>query len=105
MNYIVEILIAGSMIFYVLFEIIRINLFKKSNNALSAGLISMLLLGFGIYLLIKYGLIVDYGADEEVIAAKANWMFVLAILSVFVGLVFIFISIIKLIVWKIKKIR
>ncbi|MDY0216418.1 MAG: hypothetical protein RBS19_05630 [Bacteroidales bacterium] len=105
MNYILEILISVSMILYVLFEIIRINVLKKSENALSAGLISMLLVGFGIYLWIKNGLILDYGVEEEIIAAKADWMFVFAILSVFVGLVFILISIIKFIVWKIKKIR
>lgn len=72
MNYILEILISVSMILYVLFEIIRINVFKKSENALSAGLISMLLVGFGIYLWIKNGLILDYGVMAEKASAQEN---------------------------------
>lgn len=102
MNYKVEILILGGMILYVLYEMIRINLFKKNKNSLLAGLVSLLLVGFGIYLSIKNGLILDYGTKEEIIVSKVELMCFFSLLSISIGLLFIFISIIKFVVWRVK---
>ena len=91
------------MISFVLLELIRINIYKKDNNALLAELISMLLIGFGVYLWIKNGLILDYGIGDEIKSAHAETMFSFAIASVLTGFVFILISLLKFMVWMIVK--
>ena len=88
---------------YVLVELIRINFFKKDNNALLTGLISMLLLGFSLYLWIKYGLTLDYGSEEEIYKSEAELMYLIALIGFIIGFGFILISILKMIIWKIKK--
>lgn len=91
------------MILFVLFGLIKISIFKKNSFALPTALISLLLLGFGFYLSIKYGLVLDYGTEDEIKSAHTELMYSFAITSVFTGLGFILISIIKFIIWKIKK--
>ena len=81
---------------------IRINIFKKDDLALLTGLISMISLIFGIFLAIKYGLILDYAKEDKINQSSANLMSKAAIACVLTGLIFIIISIMKFIVWKIK---
>lgn len=90
------------MIFFILFELIKINLFKKDNEALLTGLISMILLGFGLYLAIKYGLLLDYGTADEIINSNAKLMSFFAIANILTGLSFILFSIFKFLIWKVK---
>lgn len=92
------------MIIYVLIEIIRINLLKKDNNDLLAGLTSLILFLFGIYVWIRYGLILDYGTEKEILNSKAELMILFAYLSTSVSILFILISIIKFVAWKLKQI-
>ncbi len=103
MNFLIEILISGSLIIYVLFKTINVNLLNKENAILSTGLISLLLIGFGFYLWIKNGLILDYGTPKEIKNSKAILMTVLGISGVFTGLIFIAITTLKFIIWKLKK--
>jgi hypothetical protein len=63
----------------------------------------MLSILFGIYLLIKNGLVLDYGTVEEVNQSHAQIMFAFGITNGVIGLTFIVISIVKYLVWKIKK--
>ena len=103
LNNILEISVAGFFILYILFEFIKINFLKKDNGVLLASLASMLLFGFGLYLWIKYGLILDYGTKDEIINLSALLMFKIALISLFVSLMFILTSIFKLIKWRIKQ--
>lgn len=103
MNIIVEIIIAGLLILYIVFETIRINVFRKDKNGLIAGLASMLSILFGIYLSIKNGLTLDYGTAEEAKNTHALTMACLGLVNILVGGFFILLSIIKFIVWGIKK--
>ena len=103
MNPIVEIFISGIMILYVLIEIIRINFLKKNNNDLLAGLISVVLLLFGMYLSFRYGLKLDYGTEEIISESKAELMSLLALLSISVSMLFILISIVKYAVFKFRE--
>jgi len=70
---------------------------------LLAGFISLVLFGFGFYLLIKYGLILDYGTADEIKSTRAEIMCFFATTSVLTGLGSILISILKFVVWKIRK--
>ncbi len=90
------------MIFFILFEFVQINVFKKDKNALLTGLISLLLLVFSLYLWIKNGLLLDHGTTNEIQNAHAELMFFSAITGLFISLFFISISILKYILWKIK---
>ncbi|MDD4150645.1 MAG: hypothetical protein PHE33_11535 [Bacteroidales bacterium] len=103
MNYIIEISLSAVMISFVLFETIKINIFKKDNDALITGLISLLLLGFGILLSIKYSVPLDYGTVEEINRPHAEIMSYFAIANALIGFGFILLSIIKFIIWKIKR--
>jgi len=91
------------MILFVLFEVIKINIFKKDNDALLTGLISLLLLGFGILLSIRYSVPLDYGTDEKINRPHVEIMSHFAIANTLIGFGFILLSIIKFIIWKIKK--
>ncbi|MDD2387069.1 MAG: hypothetical protein PHP52_09845 [Bacteroidales bacterium] len=102
MNYIIEISLSVIMILFVLLGLIKISIFKKNTYTLPSILISLLLLGFGLYLSIKYGLVLDYGTEDEIKCTHAELMYFFAITSVLTGLSFILISIIKFIIWKIK---
>lgn len=103
LNTTVELSLSGIMILYVLIEIVRINFLKKDNNDLLAGLISVILLLFGIYLSFRYGLKVDYTIGEKISESKAELMPLFALLSVSVAMLFILISIIKFAIWQIRK--
>ena len=76
---------------------------KKDNGALLAGLLSLLLLGFGLYLWIKNGITLDYGTQDIINKTRSELMFKIGIISVLFSLIFILVSIFKFIIWKIKK--
>ncbi|HZH86103.1 MAG TPA: hypothetical protein VFD77_02220 [Brumimicrobium sp.] len=103
MNYITEIIISGTLILYILIELIRINFLKKDNNDLVAGLASVLLLLFGMYLSLKYGIILDYSLGVEILESKAETMSLLAVSSLAISLFFILLSIIKFSIWKYRE--
>lgn len=103
MNYITEIIISGTLILYILIEIIRINFLKKDNNDLVAGLASVLLLLIGMYLSLKYGIILDYSLGIEILESKAEMMSLLAVSSLSISLFFILLSIIKFSIWKYRE--
>lgn len=103
MNIKIEILISSILTLPVLIGAIRINLFKKKNDGLMVGLISMLSIMFGIYLWIKNGMTLDYGTEVQIAQTHAPIMFALGVTNMLIGLSFIVISILKYLVWKIKK--
>lgn len=98
-----ELFISIALTLFVLIGTIRVNLFKKSNDALLIGLISMLSIMFGIYLWIKNGMTLDYGTEVQIAETYAPIMLALGITNILVSLLFIFISIVKYLVWKISK--
>jgi len=102
MNIIIEIIIAGILILFIFFETIRINFFKKDKNGLLTGLASMLSIMFGMYLTIWNGLTFDYGSEEEIAKTHALTMGFLGIVNISIGVLFILISIIKYLIWRIK---
>lgn len=103
MNYKVEIFLSGIMIVYLLIELVRINLLKKDNNDLLAGLISVILLLYGMYLSLRYGLKLDYGSLTEIQQSQAQIMSFTAIASLVVSLFFIIISVVKFMITMITK--
>ncbi|PKR81281.1 hypothetical protein CW751_05530 [Brumimicrobium salinarum] len=102
MNYKLEIVLSGIMILYILIELVRINLFKKDNNDLLAGLISVILLLFGMMLSLRYGLILDYGNSQEILKNKNIFMSYLAVISLSIATFSIFLSIIKFVISQLK---
>lgn len=105
MNITVEIIIAGMLALFVLFETIFINIFKKDKNALLTGMVSLLSVLFGLYLCMKNGLILDYGTEQEIIKSHAFTMYVLGVANFCIGLLFIGISFIKYIIWQTRKVQ
>lgn len=103
MNYKVEIFLSGIMIVYLLIELVRINLLKKDNNDLLAGLISVILLLYGMYLSLRYGLKLDYVSLTEIQQSQAQIMSFTAIASLVVSLFFIIISVVKFMITMITK--
>jgi ABC-type Fe3+-siderophore transport system permease subunit len=51
---------------FLLIELVRNFLFKNNKNGIIAGVVSLLALGFGAFLWIKHGLILDYGSQEDI---------------------------------------
>ncbi|HXJ98110.1 MAG TPA: hypothetical protein VNJ50_04635 [Gelidibacter sp.] len=103
MSILVDIIIAICLIGYNSFEIVRINVFKIDKNALFTGLTSMISIGFGLYLIIKNGLILDYGTQPEISINWAGQMWFMGVVCLFIGLGFILSSIMKYIIWKLKR--
>jgi len=101
-NIVIEIGISLLLIGYNSFEIIRINIFKNDENALFAGLTSMISIGFGLYLFVKNGLTLDYGTETEISSSWAEPMWFLGVVCILIGLSFIISSILKFIIWKLK---
>lgn len=97
-----EILIGLALIGYNSFEIVRINIFKIDKNALLVGLTSMISIGFGLYLFIKNGLMLDYGTETEISTNWAGPMWFLGVVCILIGLGFIVSSILKYIIYKLK---
>lgn len=102
MNIVIEILISLLLIGYISFEIIRINIFKNDKGALLVSFASMISIGFGLYLFIKNGLILDYGTETEISTKWAGPMWILGVICGLIGLVFILSSIWKYLIWKLK---
>ncbi|HLW29465.1 MAG TPA: hypothetical protein VKX29_01300 [Brumimicrobium sp.] len=105
MNNTTEIIISAILITYTLIEIIRINILKKNNNDLEAGLASVILLLFGMYLSLKYGVVLDYSSPTEILESKAKVMSLVATFSLAFAILFILVSIIKFLIWKLKKMK
>jgi len=103
MNINVEIVISSIFILFVLILAIRIYLLKKENAELILVLISMLSILFGLYLCIKNGAILDYKTKIQIAQANAESMFDFGKTNIVIGLFFIVISILKYLIWKIKK--
>jgi len=99
----VEFIIALILTGFTAYEFIRINLFQRDGNALLAGLSAVLSLGFGAYLWMKNGLLLDYGTATEIAANWAGLMWFIGVVSLLTGLVFLLSSIAKFIIWKWKK--
>ena len=103
MPIIIELIIALCLIGYNLLEIFRINVLKIEKNALFVGLTSVISIAFGLYLFIKNGLLIDYGTEHEITSNWAGPMWFLGVVCIFIGLGFILSSILKYVIWKIKR--
>ncbi len=98
MSFIFETILSVLLILYILIELVRIHVFKKSNTVFLAGFISLLLIVFGFYLALKYGLILDYGSLEEINNSKAEQQILIAVLNLGTGFFFLFISFLQWII-------
>src|SRR3989344_2710466 len=105
MNIKIEILFSSILSLSVIIGAIRTYLFKKQNDGLMLGVISMLSIMFGVYLWIKNGLILDYGTEEKIVQTNAQLMSNFGTMNVLIGSLFIIISILKYFIWKIKNAR
>ena len=103
MPVLVDIIVALCLISYNSFKFLRINVLKIDKNVLFVGLTSMISIAFGFYLFIKNGLILDYGTQNEISNNWAGQMWFLGVACIFIGLGFILSSIIKYIIWKLKR--
>ena len=98
MNSSIEIIISVILSLYIIVELIRIIFFRRDNLALFTGFISLISIGFGIYLGIKNGIII-----EEIQESNAQIFYNFGIANILIGLLFLLISLAKFIIWKIKK--
>jgi hypothetical protein len=98
-----EVIISVILTLYLLFEIIRIHIFKKYNLQFFAGFVSVLLICFGVYLSIKYGVILEYENHADIIKSNARQRFPFAAMDIIAGLLFVSIAVMKWIVGEIKK--
>ena len=103
MNINVEIVISSIFTLFVLILGIRLYLLKKENDELILVLISMLSILFGLCLCIKNGAILDYSSKIQIAQANSKSMFDLGKTNILIGLFFIVVSILKYLIWKIKK--
>lgn len=87
---------------YVLFVFIRSHIFKKDTNEIIALLVSLLLLGFSIYVWIKNGVLFDYGSEEEIKNAVAESRYIIALLGIICSAGYILITFFKILRWKVK---
>ena len=104
MNFIIEMLLSIILILFIVLELVKIYFFKNDKNILLTIFISLILLGLGLYLLIKYGLILDYGNIDEIKNIHAKIMHKFAISSILTGIGSLLIFITEYLFWKIKKI-
>lgn len=102
MNYIAEIIIATLLSLYVIFELIRVNFYNKVNNSVLVMLLSMLLTGFGMYILVRYGLILDYKSEAEITSSHAQLMIIVAFISLSIGLAFVAVAFLKFLIKQVK---
>jgi hypothetical protein len=99
----IELVISCALLLSVLTGAIHVTLFKK-NDGLTVGLISMLSILFGLYLLIKNGITLDYGTKLQITKNHALIMARLGMANGITGLIFILFSIFKNIIVR-KKIE
>jgi uncharacterized membrane protein len=104
MNFIIEILLSIILILIIGLELVKIYFLKNDKNILLTIFISLILIGFGLYLSIKYGLILDYGNIDEIKNTRAKIIHNIAISSVLIGTGSLLIFFTEYLFWKIKKI-
>ena len=102
MGFILELAISVIITTSILIGFIRIYFFKKKNEALFMGMISMLSIGFGFILLFLQGLPFIYGTANQTELSHAKILLLLAELNIYSGLIFILISVLKFSGWLIK---
>ena len=102
MGFILELLISVILTTSILTGFIRIYFFKKKNEALFLGMISMLSIGFGFILLFLQGLPFIYGTANQTDLFHAKILLLLAEINIYLGLFFVLISILKFSGWLIK---
>jgi hypothetical protein len=104
MNFIIEMLLSIILILFIVLELVKIYFFKNDKNILLTIFISLILVGLGLYLLIKYGLILDYGNIDEIKNTHSKIMHNISISSLLTGIGSLLIFITEYLFWKIKKI-
>ncbi len=87
------------MIIFIVYQSIQICFLRNDKYALQAGVISLILMLFGLYLWIKNGLISDYREFHVQEIKQAREMFSLALVSLFIGSVFVLSSVIHSLIW------
>ena len=99
---IIDILLSLLLIGFNSVEMIRIYVLKKDKNVPLVALTSTISIGFGLYLIVKNGLVIDYGTQAEISESWAGPMWFLGVVCLFLGLGFILGSILKYIFVKLK---
>jgi hypothetical protein len=86
---------AFAFLIYLSFETFRIHVLGKNNGFLLTSFISLISMSFGLYLLVRYGLIIDYGSATEIATNHAHLMVTLGNLDILSGLLFVGFSVLR----------
>lgn len=92
------------LLLFVYIQTVLIYGFRKEKHEVLTGLISLTIIGFGSYLWLKNGLILDYAPSEEIALKKAESMYIFAVVCLLSGLGFLLLTALKFI-WVIMKRR
>ncbi len=93
MGYQIELTLSILAITYLTIEIVRHFIFNNDKWALFTGVIAMLTFAFGLTLLIKHGLILDYSTPIEIAKNKSKMMSKIGVALIVTSTVFISLSI------------
>jgi hypothetical protein len=99
-----EVILSSLFIVWILIGTIRINFFNKNNEGLLTGLVSLASVVFGLFLILTDGIQFDYELNYNEIhqdISSVNLLFGKA--NVIIGLLFIIQSLIKYILWRIRR--
>ncbi len=104
MTHLIEILVSGLLIISVFIGGIRVYLFRKQNEGLAFGLLSVLSLLFGGYLYLYNGILLTY-SEENLELVNNELLFKLGLITLLTGLLYCIISIFRLLIWNIQKLK
>ncbi|MDP2174821.1 MAG: hypothetical protein Q8K70_02810 [Bacteroidota bacterium] len=94
MPLILELGIAIVVSIFLLIELSRNFLFKNNKNGIIAGIVCLFALGFGAFLWIKHGLILDYGSQEDINKNHSELMGQIGMVLLSLSSLFILLSVI-----------
>ncbi|TNE54719.1 MAG: hypothetical protein EP338_06165 [Bacteroidetes bacterium] len=85
MNYFIELAVSFTLVFFLLFDFVRIQVFKKERRAGIAAVLVILSIGFGLYLWLKYAGMMDSGELNLIQNSRAPVLEIVGIIDIAVG--------------------
>lgn len=104
MIHLIEIIVSVLLIITVFIGGIRVYLFRKQNEGLAFGLISVLSILFGGSLYIFNGILLEY-LEESLELNNNELLFKLGLITLITGLLYCIISIFRSLIWFIQKLK
>jgi uncharacterized integral membrane protein len=100
----IEIILSSILLLSIFIGTVRMYLFHKQNEGLFIGLVSMASIIFGLFLILIEGIQFDYDLNYfEVHQNSSPEILIFGKANVVIGLLFIFHSVAKYIVWRIRR--